>query len=262
MNDAMAILAHALRMLVHEPGTTFRVITPALLLVLGSAIAAVVFASDAIVALQAASETMVLPPASSILLLFGLGLAGLFGYALMAILWHRHVLLNGDARDSDLRPNSGVILGYIWRAIILGFVQFLVAIPIGMAIAILGGIGAAFSGGVNVILFTIVGVAAGVVFIWVALRLSVVLPAASLGNIMRIGESWQVTAPAANALWGVAVLLAVINTILTFISTAIMPGDLGFSLVFQTVIYIIEGLVFVSVLTTLYGHLVEGRPLR
>ena len=262
MNDAMAILAHALRMLVHEPGTTFRVITPALLLVLGSAIGAMVFASDAIVALQVVTETMEMPPASSILLLFGLGLIGLIGYALMAILWHRHVLLNGDARDTDLRPDTSVILGYIWRAIILGFVQFLVAIPIGMAIAILGGIGAAFSGGANMILFTIVGVAAGVIFIWIGLRLSVVLPAAALGNLMRVGESWQVTAPVANALWGVAVLLAVINTILTFVSTAILPGDPALSLVFQTIIYIVEGLVFVSVLTTLYGHLVENRPLR
>lgn len=262
MNDAMAILAHALRMLVHEPGTTFRVIMPALLVVIGSAIAAAVFGSDALVALQATPEEFTLPSGSSILLLFALGLAGLVGYALMAILWHRHVLLNGDNRHTDLRPDTGIVLGYLWRAIVLGFVQFLVAIPIGMAIAILGGAGAAISGGMNAGLFIIIGVLAGVLFIWVALRLSVVLPAAALGQIMRIGESWQVTAPAANALWGVAVLLAVLNTILTYLGAAIAPGDPAMSLVFQTIIYIIEGLVFVSVLTTLYGHLVEHRPLQ
>ena len=131
-----------------------------------------------------------------------------------------------------------------------------------MGIAILGGIGSAFSGGVNMILFVIIGVISGVIFIWVGLRLSVVLPAAALGNLMRIGESWQVTTPAANALWGVAVLLAVLNTVLSYIGTFFVPADLAMALVFQTAIYIIEGLIFVSVLTTLYGHLVEGRALR
>lgn len=259
MNNALAILAHALRMLVHEPATTLRVITPALLIVLASVIAAAVFAPDALAAFQATPDTFVAPAASSMFLLLFLSIVGLVGYALMAILWHRHVLLNAAEADSALRPGTDVILGYLWRAIILALVQFLVAIPVGIAIAVLGGVGAALSGGVG--LFFVVGILAGVFFVWVALRLSVVLPAAALGKSMRIGESWAVTAPIANTLWGVALLLALLNVAISLITVAILPDGFAIAMIVQTMIYIIEGLVFISVLTTLYGHLVEGRSL-
>lgn len=259
MNNAMALLAHALRMLTHEPGTTFRVIAPALLIVIGSAVAAVVLAPDALLSLQTDPENFVLPPPSSIFLLLFLGLAGLVGYALMAILWHRHVLLNGTEDQTGLRPGFSVILPYLWRATVLALVQFLAAIPIGMAIAIVGSIGAALSFGVT--LFLIMGILAGVLFVWIALRLSVVLPAAALGNTMRISKSWEVTAPIANTLWGLAVLLAALNLIISLATAAIMPDGFAMAMIMHTVIYILEGLVFISVLTTLYGHLVEGRSL-
>jgi hypothetical protein len=112
-----------------------------------------------------------------------------------------------------------------------------------------------------VTLFFAVGILAGILFVWVALRLSVVLPAAALGNGMRIGESWAATAPVSNALWGVAVLLALLNVVISLITVAVLPDGLAIAMIVQTVIYIVEGLVFISVLTTLYGHLVEGRSL-
>lgn len=259
MKNAMAILAHALRMLTHEPGTTFRVIAPALFTVLINTVAAIIMAPEALIALQSTPDTFVLPPRSSIFLLTFLGLVGLIGYALMAILWHRHVLLNETEGQTGLRPGLSVILSYLWRAILLALVQFLVAIPIGVAIAIVGGVGAAISDGVA--LFFVVGILAGVLFVWIALRLSVVLPAAALGNTMRISESWQATAPIANTLWGLAVLLAVLNVIISLATAAITPDGYAVAMVVQTVVYIVEGLVFISVLTTLYGHLVEGRSL-
>lgn len=259
MIQALAILAHALRMLTHEPATTLRVIMPSLLIILLTVVAALVLVPDVLMALQAPEELFAAPPASGLFLILILSIAGLIGYALMAILWHRHVLLNGTGIDSDLRSGTAVIAGYLWRAIILALVQFLVAIPIGVAIAIFGGIGASLTGGVGA--FFVIGVLASLLFIWIALRLSVVLPAAALGNTMRISESWAATEPASSTLWGVAALLALLNMVIAAISTAILPDGFGIAIIMQTVIYIIEGLVFVSVLTTLYGHLVEGRSL-
>jgi len=49
--------------------------------------------------------------------------------------------------------------------------------------------------------------------------------------------------------------------VISLISNAILPDGIGMSVIMQTLIFIIEGLVFISVLTTLYGHLVEGRSL-
>ncbi|MGJ8617182.1 MAG: hypothetical protein ACSHWS_10095 [Sulfitobacter sp.] len=259
MNNAMAILAHALRMLIHEPGTTLRVITPALLIVLASVVAAVVLVPDTLTALQSTPETFVAPSPSSIMLMLLIAAAGLVGYALMAILWHRHVLLNGTEARDILRPGSAIILGYLWRAIILALVQFLIAIPIAIAIAIIGGIGSALTGAA--VAFFVIGILAGILFVWIALRLSVVLPAAALGNSMRIKESWEVTAPIAKTLWSLAVLLAMLNVAISLITVVILPDSAVIAMGLQTMVYIVEGLVFISVLTTLYGHLVEGRSL-
>jgi hypothetical protein len=78
---------------------------------------------------------------------------------------------------------------------------------------------------------------------------------------MSVRESWRATEPLAGTLWALAVLLAVVNTLLGVIASMLPPADPGLRLMLDSAIYLIEGLVFVSMLTTLYGHLVEGREL-
>ena len=258
MNQALAILAHALRMLTHEPAMTLRVIAPALLIIVGTVSVALATMQDTLVAFQTAPESFALPEGAPVLLMFLLLIAGLVGTSLLAILWHRHVLLNGTGIDSDLRAGTAVILGYLWRALVLGAVQFLIAIPIIIAMTIIGTAVASIGG---TALFPLITVAASLLFIWIALRISVVLPAAALGTSMRIGESWEATAPAANTLWSVALLFSLINLGVGLLANIIMPDNLTLAIIVQTLVYILEALVFISVLTTLYGHLIEGRSL-
>ncbi len=257
MTNAIAILTHALRMLAYEPATTFRVIAPALLLVMLSAVVGAIMLPDALIAFQVNPQDFDLPSASSMLLLMGLGIIGLIGYALMAILWHRHVLLNGAEEHANLSPSAAVLGGYIWRAFILALVQILIALPIALVMILFLSLGGGIIPGFSMV----IGVLAGVLFIWFALRLSVILPAAALGKSLRISESWQVTAPIADTLWGLALLLAVLNMVASLVVGVITPNSIGAAMIAQTVLYVIDGLVFVSVLTTLYGHLLEGRPL-
>tara|TARA_R110002049_G_scaffold23781_7_gene84905 strand:- start:125263 stop:126036 length:774 start_codon:yes stop_codon:yes gene_type:complete len=256
MTSALALLTHALRMLVADIGSTIRVILPALICVMGAALAAVVLAGDTLALIQAAPDDMPVPDGGQVLIVMLCGLIGLAGYVLLAILWHRHVLLNGPDRDAGLRPDASLFWGYVWRTIVLGFAQFLIAIPIVIAVGVLG----AVSGG-SMAGLVLLGLVAGIVFLWVALRLSLVLPAAALGHTMRLRESWEATAPAAQALWGLAVLLALVNGVLTLLSGALLAEAASARLILDSALYIIEGLVFISVLTTLYGHLVQGRTL-
>ncbi|NUH66160.1 hypothetical protein HTT03_12775 [Sulfitobacter sp. S0837] len=256
MNRATALFAHALNMFLLAPATTLRVILPAVLWVMGAAAVAGVMASDALNAMHRVMADTAPPPTAQVLVLLACGIAGILGYALMAVLWHRHVLLDREAPEAELRPSMGVFWGYVGRAIVLGFVQFLAAIPIGLAMMLLSGLT-----GSSTAALMLIGLAAGVAFLWVALRLSLVLPAAAMGQTMPIRESWQATAPLAGVLWALAVLLAVVNTLLGVISGVLLPDDPGVRLLLDSALYIIEGLVFVSVLTTLYGHLIEGRAL-
>ena len=262
MATALALISHAIRMLVFETGTTFKVVMPAILLVLGSTLVSVILLPDTIAALQADPEDMILPSAGEIGLLAVFGLGALLGYVLMAILWHRHVLLSGTDNVDELRPSPSIVLSYVWRAILVGLMQLLATIPIVIGTAALGAVigmtaglgGSAFPG-------LIIGLLSGVVFVWIALRLSVVLPAAALGHSMRIFESWRETAPIAGPLWGVAALLAAINIGINGLAAMILPEAAVASALIAACVYLIEGLVFVSVLTTLYGHLIERRTL-
>ncbi len=259
MSTALAILAHALRMLIFDTSTTLRVLMPPILLVLGCSLGIAVLAPDTLAALRAPALGEVLPSPSGMALFLAFGVIGLLGYALMAVLWHRHVLLNGAEDIEELRPDLSVFLGYIWRAIVVGLVQFLAAIPLTLVIALLG---SAFvsDGPTSTLPITLIGVLGSIVFIWIAMRFSVVLPAAAIGQRMPVLESWQITGAVAAELWGVAALLTGLNTLIYVAALALPDGGIV-AVLAHTSIYIVEGLVFVSVLTTLYGHLVEGRSL-
>jgi len=254
MIQATALFTHALNMLFYTPTITLRVILPAVLWVMGAAAVAGVLAGDALGAMDQTLENAAPPPMGQLLILIACGLAGILGYALMAILWHRYVLLNHD--KTELRPDAGLFGAYVWRAIVLGFAQFLAAIPIGLAMLLLGGLA-----GSSPSALVLIGLAAGVAFLWVALRLSLVLPAAALGRVMSVRDSWRATEPLGGTLWALAVLLAVVNTLLGVIASMMPSADPGLRLMLDSLLYLIEGLVFVSMLTTLYGHLIEGREL-
>ncbi len=261
MNTAMAIISHAVRMLTYDTRTTLQILLPPLALVVGSAAAAAVLAPSALHLLYIQVPNEDLPTVASLAVLLGLGIIGLTGYALMAILWHRHVLLNGDARSAALRPDVTTVFSYLWRATLVGLVQMLVSIPIAFAMALVGGAALSTGASPSLLIFVVLGVLSGVLFLWVALRISVVLPAAAMDRKMRIAESWQITASAATPILGVALILALLNGVISLAATTLLPDAPGVRLVFETAIYALEGLVFISVLTTLYGHLVEGRPL-
>jgi hypothetical protein len=95
----------------------------------------------------------------------------------------------------------------------------------------------------------------------VALRISLILPAAALSARMSIPDSWEATRTVAASLWGVALILAGLNLVLYLIAGLLLPGQFGASFVIRTMFFALEGLIFISILTTLYGHLVEGRSL-
>lgn len=262
MTVGLAIITHAIRMLIHEPGTTLRVILPGLALVLISTLAASVLVSDVLAAIASndTSAMMQIAPAD-ILLMLALGLAGLLGYALMAILWHRHVLLNGPERATELRPGPSVIAFYIWRAFTVALVQMLAAVPILTALGVLASLTGMQTtpgqSGPSVIL----GILGGIAFIWVALRFSITLPAAAMGQRMGLLQSWMISAPLSGAIFGIAALLSLLSVTITVLLSLVFPSDGPAGLLFETCVFLLEGIVFVSVLTTLYGHLVEKRPL-
>lgn len=251
MPNAPTLFSHALRMFLHDPAVTVRVLMPGLLLIFASTVGMAYFIPDQMWSptLTPDQVEMMDPSAAGGILLAGL--AGLAGYVLTAIFWHRHVLLMGDARETSLFPGIGVTAGYVWRVIIVGFVQMLAALPI---LAVAGAVATALS-------TLLAGLFAGIVFFWIALRISLILPAAAMGQKMKIAESWNATAPVTSALWGLAAMLGLLSAVVSLVIGSLTAPGTGANIWLQTASYVVEGLISISILTTLYGHLVEGRPL-
>lgn len=258
MSDALAILTHALRMLLFDVSRTIRLLLPTILMVMVSGIILSSFAYDTIFALD--DTTLTPPPAAgqNLLLFAVFGVIALLSYALMAVLWHRHVLINGAER-----PDARLYFGYIWRAVVVGAFQVLAAIPVMAAIGMAGlAVGTGFgSASATDAVATLLGFVGTVVLLWIGLRVSLVLPAAALGQTLSIRESWDTTQRISTPLWGVGLLLTGINTALYYVTAPLLVGDSYLVFGLQTALFIAEGLVFISVLTTLYGYLIENRSL-
>ncbi|MDF1728767.1 MAG: hypothetical protein P1U53_13575, partial [Sulfitobacter sp.] len=139
--------------------------------------------------------------------------------------------------------------------ILLGLVQLLIMIPLGFAMTALVALG-----GGGQILLVLLTLASGVILLAIGLRLSLILPAAAVETRMTLPDSWEATKPLSRTIWSLALLLTAINLAVSALTALLPEPDLiGFTI--GAVIFILEGLVLVSVLTTLFGHLVEGRPL-
>ncbi len=251
MTNAPTLFSHALRMFFHEPAVTLRVLMPGLLLIFASSVGMAYFMPDQLWSPTLTPDQVEMIDPSALGGVALAAFAGLAGYVLTAIFWHRHVLLTGEARETALFPGIGVTMGYVWRVILVAIVQFLAALPI---LAVAGAVATALS-------TLLAGLLAGIVFFWIALRISLILPAAAMGRKMKIAESWNATAPMSNDLWGLAAMLGLLSAVVALVVGGMTAPGTGTNVWLQTASYVVEGLISISILTTLYGHLIEGRPL-
>ncbi|MDD9738243.1 MULTISPECIES: hypothetical protein [Marinovum] len=175
-----------------------------------------------------------------------LGIAALLASLWIAVAWHRYVLLGEE--PAGWLPNwpGAAIPGYLWRSVLLGLVVALAAVPV-------GAISAVILPPVLMLAVT-VGVASFVFF-----RLSPILPAIALGNSLGFREAWEATRGEAGTIVGLAGLM-ILGSLALQIPT-MLSGDPNspLSLVYSIVVGWFATMIGISLLTTVYGHCVEGR---
>lgn len=170
--------------------------------------------------------------------------------AWIAVSWHRFILL--EEYPGLLPALAGRPIGaYLGRTVILALVMIVAMVP---ALVILGLLTALFGPG----LLSILGIGLALYFSFVWLRVGLVLPATAVGKPLGVGESWRVTAPHANAILGAGALMIVLNSGIGLVS-ALLP--LSLSLVLDVIVSWITLMIGTSLLTTLYGVIVEERRL-
>lgn len=242
MITTLNLLQRAVGLLTKHPLRTVTVLAPALVLMAIVGFAAAIIAPGFLT--SGAQGTAA--GGSSLVVLT----AFVLSYAMMAILWHRHTLHDmGEQRPMTVR----LVFGYIWRALALTAIQiavnFALIIPLILSIRS-NDADTAAPALVSILLSTFI---TQLFLLWLSLRLSLILPAAALGKPISMAKSWRYTVSVSRPLWGVAAVLALANTLATSFITLIDLDSSGHQLAIEMTIYIVQGLLIFSVLTTLYS---------
>ena len=185
------------------------------------------------------------------LLIMVVGYLILFGW--LAVTWHRFILLG--EYPGPVPAFAGKNVGaYIGQLVIL----FLVLIGVGLAVALAGGLVTmilpVFAALVGAVLFVLLGV--------VYLRLALTLPAVAVGARLGLREAWEVTKPHAGTFVGIFFLLVLLRIVMAL--PGLLMASIGLGLVAVALNLLASWftmIVGVGILTTLYGHIVEGREL-
>lgn len=185
-------------------------------------------------------------------------------FAWIAVSWHRFILLE---EYTGLLPavNDRNIGGYVGQSFLLGFLLILILIPI---LLIGGGLVSVLYDGDLEHLMQGTSITAVVLYIiafvflgYIMMRWSIKLPAVSVGKPITLKEAWAATKPMSMTILGVNVIILLINFVPAFIFGFVFAALPIVGTVIDIAFQWLTLMLGVSVLTTLYGHLIEGRDL-
>jgi len=178
----------------------------------------------------------------------------------VTIAWHRFVL-KGETPTGWVPGFAG---GRSWKYFLrsLGIVLLCIvaAIPLGVVV---GGIAATVLDPLansNLLgLITSVFVILPISFI--SYRLSAALPAPALDKVGPLTEGWDATKDAKGAIWLLSLMTTVLMSGLSYLASLILGDSIAPAIVWELVFGWVVLMIGLSILTTLYGHYIEGRPL-
>ncbi len=177
----------------------------------------------------------------------------LFVFSWIAVAWHRYILKEeGPGLLPPLRAD--LVWPYLGRSVLIALLLIVVAIPLMLVL------GPLVAGTQSLAVVGIVWLIMALVLGWIGTRLSLVLPACALERPMTFRESWAATAPASGAIFLVVLILALINVVLSALFALVLGENIVSALLSLAVQWFVT-MLGLSVLTTLYGHLVERRAL-
>ena len=242
---ALKILLHTFRMIFGNLGQALRISVGPYLILMACV-------SIVIVAIGTTAESTVgFSPIMGILPLVLMPLI-LFVTAWVAVSWHRFILLEERAGILPSWKNRP-IWPYAGRAILLILIISMIAIPLLFVVAIISAAIPFLALPLFAIALTLLG--------FVGLKMGVSLVGTALGKQMPAGEVWKATDRINGDIFGVVVLLVLFNTIPGFILTGLSSVVPIIGFVLSIALNWLTTMIGISILTTIYGHVIEDRPL-
>lgn len=196
------------------------------------------------------------PSGGWFLTVLALGLVYLLSLVWLAVRWHRFVLLN-EQENLLSPPPRAAMMRYVGVCLLIALAMFAAALLIGLVVTAV----AAGGGG---LLAVLAAVAMAILAHGLALILGTALPGTAIGARQPVRAAWESMKPAGGTVLLLAIIALAVNALAEAASMAVEASDLPDALIFGFILvfYWLASLVTLSVLTTLWGHYVEGRPLR
>lgn len=197
---------------------------------------------------------------------FGIGIGGLLALIVtlvtslwIAVAWHRYILLSEKPAGYVPPFNKDRILAYFLRALVYGLALILAGLILGM---IMGAILTPLAARGNIVLFMILmGVLVYMPIVILAFRLTAALPASALGTETDVMAGWRATEGATADIAVLAALMVGLSLLFGLIDNLVFSNVWLLSFLWGVVVGWLLMMVGISILTTLYGHYVEKRPL-
>lgn len=208
------------------------------------------------------AQMMMQPPASAYLGLLLIIVVYMFVFGWIAVTWHRYVLL--EEYPASVPAISGrPIWPYIGKTILIGLIIVVIAIPLFFIIGLLGAGVAMGGGGMGgaMIVGAVIGLVIGAILTWLWFRFAIVLPGTAIGKPMKIGEGWSATKALSGTIFQATLIIVAINVVATLVVAVVSAGVPILGAILNLGVTWVTLMVGASLLTTLYGHIVEGRPL-
>ncbi|KIC10270.1 hypothetical protein RA19_11135 [Leisingera sp. ANG-M1] len=170
----------------------------------------------------------------------------------IVVSWHRFVLLEEYPSGWVPAFRFDRMLSYFGHGLLMLLVAFAIMVPIMLLIMTVSAVAPAVS--------IIVMVVAYLALLVAMYRLVPVLPAAAIGKPLKLTEAWNATAGANGTIIALFLIMVAFQILIQLAAAVVlMIPVIGAIIVFAAML--ILSLVSASVLTTFYGHYVEGRPI-
>lgn len=176
----------------------------------------------------------------------------------IAVAWHRYILLDETSAGQLPEFNSSRLLRYGGYSLLLGLIAMVLLFIVS---AVIGIVAIPLLGAVGIFITTLLGLAAALI---VGYRLAPMLPAIAIDKPLTLGQAWEATKNANGPIIVLAIVSAIAAIVIDIPAIVLMlAGPIGAFLAMLWTLCTgwVKMLVGVSILTTLYGHYIEGRAI-
>ncbi|MBL4929080.1 hypothetical protein [Fuscibacter oryzae] len=177
----------------------------------------------------------------------------------LAVAWHRYVLLNEQPQGFVPPYNGERMMGYFGRSLGYGLIVVIAGAVLGTIIGSL--LSPLLSGGGVVVFLILMAVLVQLPMIYLAFRLTTALPGSAVGSGLPFMAGWEATKGASADILVLSAIAVGAHLVLAVLGFLIFDRIPVVSILWNVAVTWLVTMVGVSILTTLYGHYIEKRPL-